>query len=36
MKAWRDLKVRTKIFALVAAGCLGLVVLGAMALNNMP
>lgn len=35
MKAWRDLKVRTKIFALVAAGCLGLVVLGAMALNNM-
>ena len=35
MKGWRDLKVRTKIFALVIAGCLGLVVLGSVALYNM-
>jgi methyl-accepting chemotaxis protein len=35
MSAWRDLKVRTKIFVLVIAGCLGLVVLGSVALYNM-
>ncbi|BDV42058.1 methyl-accepting chemotaxis protein [Geotalea uraniireducens] len=35
MKFWNDLRVRTKIFVLVAGGCLGLVVTGTLGLYNM-
>ncbi|RNC67451.1 MAG: methyl-accepting chemotaxis protein [Desulfuromonadales bacterium] len=34
MSAWKNLNVRTKIFTLVAAGCLGLIIVGGVGLAN--